>query len=40
MQERTKVFEDLRKALRIALPEGKKGLYPNLSISWKPIKTV
>jgi hypothetical protein len=26
MQERTKVFEDLRKALRIALPEGKKGL--------------
>jgi hypothetical protein len=26
MQERAKVFEDLRKALRIALPEGKKGL--------------
>lgn len=26
MQERIKVFEDLRKALRITLPEGKKGL--------------
>jgi hypothetical protein len=26
MQERSKVFENLRKALRIALPEGKKGL--------------
>jgi hypothetical protein len=26
MQERIKVFEDLRKALRIALPEGKRGL--------------
>jgi hypothetical protein len=26
MQERIKVFENLRKALRIALPEGKKGL--------------
>jgi len=26
MEERVEVFEDLRKALRIALPEGKKGL--------------